>query len=110
MWIIGVTAIAWVVAFLVFYFPGKLIGRWIAGSAPNLFVSILFCITLAKLAVVVVAAVLLFCRFEFLPHVNSDTRGFVLFFVGLLLFVPAFSALLLGERKARRSVMSTATT
>jgi hypothetical protein len=108
MWIIGIIAIVWVVAFLVFYFPGKLIGRWIAGKAPNLFVSLLFCIALAKLAVVIVAAVLLFSRFEFLPHVNADTRGFAFFFVGALFFVPAFSALLLGERKARRSAPSTA--
>jgi hypothetical protein len=63
----------------------------------------LFCVLITKLVIVLVDLVLLLCKFDFLPHFNKDPRGFGLVFVALLLAVPVFSALLLGERRARRS-------
>jgi hypothetical protein len=104
MFLIGTIAMVWIVAFLVFYFPGRIAGTKIASVSPNLFYSLLFCVLITKLVVVLVDLVLLFCRFEFLPHFNEDPRGFGLVFVAALLAVPVFSALLLGERRARRSL------
>ncbi len=103
MLVIGTIAVVWIVAFLLFYIPGRIAGAKIATVSPNLFYSLLFCVLITKLVVVLADLVLLVCRFEFLPHFNNDPRGFGLFLVALLLAVPVFSALLLGERMARRS-------
>jgi hypothetical protein len=104
MFLIGTIMMVWIVAFLALYYPGRIAGAKIASVSPNLFYSLLFCVLITKLVVVFVDLLLLVCRFEFLPHFNNDPRGFGLVFVAVLLAVPVFSALLLGERRARRSL------
>ena len=106
MFVIGTIVVVWIVAFLALYFPGRLAGAKIASVSPSLFYSLLFCVLITKLVVVLVDLVLLLCRFEFLPHFNKDPRGFGLVFVALLLAVPVFSALFLGERKPERGGLS----
>jgi len=59
------------------------------------------CVAAAKLCVVCAAVFLVFTRFGFLPHVNTDKDGFRIFFAAILFFAPAFSALMPGFRRAQ---------
>jgi hypothetical protein len=99
--VIALLVATWLVTFLILFFPGRWLGSWIAKRSASMFVGILFCIGFGKLFVVYVAVFLVFARLSFLPHVNGNTGGFGVAFVGLLFFVPAFAALILGFRRAQ---------
>jgi hypothetical protein len=99
MWVSAAILGVWVVAFAILLFPG----RWIARQTKSTFWGLVFCVALAKLVVVWITVILVFARFPFLPHVNTDTRGFGLVFASVLFFVPALLTLVLGFRCARSS-------
>jgi hypothetical protein len=92
----------WIVTFLVAFIPARLIGRWAVGTGGgNLFYDVLFSAKIAELIVLCVLLVLTLGRFSYFPHLNADPKGFGFFFLNLLFFVPVFSALMLGFRRAR---------
>lgn len=103
MWVSAAILGVWVVAFAILLFPGRWVGRWIARQTKSTFWGLVFCVALAKLVVVWITVILVFARFPFLPHVNTDTRGFGLVFASVLFFVPALLTLVLGFRRARSS-------
>jgi hypothetical protein len=72
-----------------------------ASKGTNSFQGVLLCVAATKLFVVWTAAFLVFTGFSFLPHVNTDKGGFAIFFAAVLFFVPVFSALMLGFRRAQ---------
>ena len=81
--------------------PARWAERWMASRGTNSFQGALICVAAAKLFVVWTAASLVFARSGFLPQVNTDKSGFAIFLAAVLFFVPVFSALMLGFRRAQ---------
>lgn len=105
---IATLALIWIVAFAIFFFPARMIGAWIVRLPPvpgllGVALNVAMCFMIAKLVVVIAGIVLLFGRFDVLPHFNKDPMHFGLFFVAALLFVPAFAALIAGYLRARKT-------
>jgi hypothetical protein len=103
MLLIGTIPAGWLVTSLavLLLLPARWGGRWLAGKGTNSFQDVLRCVAAAKLFVVWTAAFLVFARFTFLPHVNTDKSGFAIFFAAVLFFLPVSSALMLGFRRAQ---------
>ena len=106
MTIVATIGLIWVLAFAFLLVPTRWIAARMAKSAagwPGVALSICLCFVIAKFVVAVVCVVLVFGQFEVFPHFNRDPLHFGFFFVGVLLFVPAFAALLTGYLRARRT-------
>ena len=103
MLLIGTIPAVWLVMFLavLLLLPARCGGRSMASKGTNSFQGVLLCVAAAKLFVVWTAAFLIFARFSFLPHVNTDKSGFAIFFAAVLFFLPVLSALMLGFRRAQ---------
>jgi hypothetical protein len=101
MFVVGAILTIWAVAFLAAMFPARWLGRWIVDKGANTFYGVLMCLALTKLFVACTTVFLVFARFSFFPHVNTDKRGFAIFFVAVLFFIPVFSALMFGFRRAQ---------
>jgi len=96
--------VIWLLTFLIAFLPARWIGKWIVGKLTNVCFGLLICIKLMTVFVVWVSLFLMLARFESLPHVTADRRGFVYFFTSVLFAVPIFSALVLGFYQARRNL------
>jgi hypothetical protein len=72
-----------------------------ASKGTKSFQGVLLCVAAAKLFVVCAAGILVFAKFGFLAHVNTDKDGFGISFAAVLFFAPAFSALMLGFRRTQ---------
>ena len=103
MLLIGTIPAVWLVTLPAVLLP--LPARWgerrMAGRGANSVQDVLVCVAAAKLFVVWTAAFLVFARSGFLPQVSTDKSGFAIFLAAVLLFVPAFSALMLGFPSAQ---------
>lgn len=101
---IGYILAIWLVTFLVVFFPAGWIGKWMAGHKLPVPFGVIACLKVTLIFIMLVSSFLVVMRFESLPHVNSDKRGFVYFLATLLFGVPAFVALLLGFIRARKLI------
>ena len=75
---------------------GAMLAIWLVTS---------LCVAAAKLCVACAVVFLVFAGLGFLPHVNTDKDGFGILFAATLFFVPAFSALMPGFRRAQATRM-----
>jgi hypothetical protein len=100
MLLIGTIPAVWLVTFPAVLLAARWGGRWVAGNGTNSFQDALLRVAAAKPFVVWTAAFLVFARFGFLPHLNTDESGFATFLAAGLFFVPAVSTLMPGFRRA----------
>jgi hypothetical protein len=92
----------WALAFAILNLPARKVGTWIARPPDDLAgtaLSITFCFALAWSVVLLGWLALMVSGHQVFPHVKTDY--FRLSFVALLLFVPAFAALIAGYLHAR---------
>lgn len=95
----------WALTFIILVLPARPVGRWMARRGDGLFLAILnviLCLAIAFNVVLVGWLALMVGGREFFPHLKNDPLGFGLFFAAVLLFVPAFLALLTGYLRARK--------
>jgi hypothetical protein len=99
---LAVLVFVWALAFAMLFLPARKVGTWIA-RPPDGFVgttlSILLCFVLAWSVVLLGWLALMVGGGEVFPHVKADYFG--LSYVTVLLFVPAFAALITGYQHAR---------
>jgi hypothetical protein len=103
MLLIGTIPAVWLVTSLavLLLLPARWGGRRMASRGTNSFQGVLLCVAAAKLFVVWTAASLVFARSGFLPHVETGKSEFGIFLAAVLFFVPVFSALMPGFRRAQ---------
>ena len=102
---IAVLLAVWALAFAVLVLPVRPVGTWMARRGEGLFLVILnviICLVITFNVVLIGWLVLIVGGHALFPHVESDPLGFGLFFAAVLLFVPAFLALLAGYLRARK--------
>jgi len=99
---LAVLAFVWALAFAMLLLPARKAGRWIArppDGYAGAALSVLFCFAIAWMVVLLAWLALKIGGRQVFPHVKADYFG--LFFVAVLLFMPAFASLIAGYLHAR---------
>ncbi|QOZ35614.1 hypothetical protein [Bradyrhizobium sp. CCBAU 53421] len=99
---LAVLAFLWAIAFAMLFLPARKVGTWIARPRDGLAgtaLSILLCFVLAWGVVLFGRLALVLVGHHVFPPINPDFFG--LYYVAVLLFVPAFAALITGSLHAR---------
>jgi hypothetical protein len=104
--VVGYILVIWLVTFLIAFLPTRWIGKWIVAKCTNVYLGLLFCIKLTTVFVVWVSLFVMIARFESLPNVTADRRGFVYYFTSVLFALPVFAALALGFWRARHNSLN----
>jgi hypothetical protein len=106
---IAVLIAIWALAFAILVVPARPIGKWMARRGDG-FVHAILAVFLCSVIAFNVALVgwlaLMIWGHEVFPHVKNDPMNFGILFATGLLFVPAFSALVAGYLRARKTALS----
>jgi hypothetical protein len=94
--------LVWAVIFLIALLPAIWVGRLIARKCPRIADAVTACLTCAVLFSFFVATFLIVMKFDALSHVRAERQEFAIFFSAVVCGVPAFAALLVGLKRARR--------